>query len=317
MITGWSASDRGRHRRRRRSAGCCLLTFSQSDANDAAGAATIAQGGVAVEDKWLPWVLIAQRSQLSRLHRGIETVASNRPTDIVSVGPSWSEPPRDGSTIAPQAAGLKSRQARCGSTIHSPSRMIRSTKNLSIGSPDTGHSHDRIPENDNAGWHIVPVAIGHCADDPGLRLGTGFEGGAADFREAPIGRLGDVAGVGVVTVLSALVLVLLAFGAGLVARTYSGERLTRWFEGSLLGRLPQYQMVKNMTEGLARLESASGIKPALISIEGGWQMGYLLEPLENGWLSVSRRRRRRRCRAMSCICLPNASGRSTSRWSTP
>jgi len=83
-------------------------------------------------------------------------------------------------------------------------------------------------------------------------------------------------------VLSALVLVLLAFAAGL----YSGERLTRWFEGSLLGRLPQYQMVKSMAEGLAQFQSASGIRPALISIEGGWQIGYLLEPLENGWVSV-------------------------------
>ena len=45
-------------------------------------------------------------------------------------------------------------------------------------------------------------------------------------------------------------------------------------------------MMKSMAEGLAQFENASGIKPALISIEGGWQMGYLLEPLENGWLSV-------------------------------
>jgi uncharacterized membrane protein len=97
---------------------------------------------------------------------------------------------------------------------------------------------------------------------------------------------GDLAGVGVVTMLSALLLVLVSFAAGLAARTYMGERITRWFEGSLLGRLPQYQMIKSMTEGLAQLESDSGIKPALISLEGGWQIGYLLEPLENGWLSV-------------------------------
>jgi uncharacterized membrane protein len=92
--------------------------------------------------------------------------------------------------------------------------------------------------------------------------------------------------VGAVTVLSALVLVIVSFGAGITARTYSGKYLTRWFENSLLGRLPQYQMLKSMAEGLTQLENASGIKPALISIEGGWQMGYLLEPLENGWLSV-------------------------------
>jgi len=97
----------------------------------------------------------------------------------------------------------------------------------------------------------------------------------------------DVAGgVGIVTALSALVLILLSFAAGLAARTYSGERLTRWFEGSMLGRLPQYQVLKSMAEGITRLETATGIKPALISIEGGWQLGYLLEPLENGWLSV-------------------------------
>ena len=97
---------------------------------------------------------------------------------------------------------------------------------------------------------------------------------------------GDFAGIGVVTILSALLLVLVAFAAGVAARTYLGGRITRWFESSLLGRLPQYQMVKSMAEGLAQLENASGIKPALISIEGGWQIGYLIEPLENGWIGV-------------------------------
>ena len=97
---------------------------------------------------------------------------------------------------------------------------------------------------------------------------------------------GDVAGVGLVSVLAALVLVLVSFGAGMVARTYFGARMTRWFENSLLGRLPQYQVLKSMAEGLVQLEAASGIKPALINIEDAWQMGYLLEPLENGWSSV-------------------------------
>ena len=99
-------------------------------------------------------------------------------------------------------------------------------------------------------------------------------------------QLGDLAGIGIVTILSALLLVLVAFAAGMAARTYLGGRITRWFEGSLLGRLPQYQMVKSMAEGLAQLEKTTGIRPALISIEGGWQIGYLLEPLENDWLSV-------------------------------
>ena len=97
--------------------------------------------------------------------------------------------------------------------------------------------------------------------------------------EAVIGVWGE-------TVLAAVVLILVSLVAGLVARTNVGRRITRWFEDSLLGGLPQYQMVKSMAEGLAHVESAEGVDPALVSMEGGWQIGYLLEPLENGWVTV-------------------------------
>ena len=97
--------------------------------------------------------------------------------------------------------------------------------------------------------------------------------------EAVIGVWGE-------TVLAAVVLILVSLVAGLVARTNAGRRITRWFEDSLLGGLPQYQMVKSMAEGLAHVESAEGVDPALVSMEGGWQIGYLLEPLENGWVTV-------------------------------
>jgi uncharacterized membrane protein len=87
-------------------------------------------------------------------------------------------------------------------------------------------------------------------------------------------------------VLAVVVLILLSLVAGLVARTNAGRRVMRWSEDSLLGGLPQYQVVKSMTEGLAQVESAESVQPALVSIEGGWQIGYLLEPLEKGWITV-------------------------------
>jgi Uncharacterized conserved protein len=99
-------------------------------------------------------------------------------------------------------------------------------------------------------------------------------------------QLGDLAGIGAATVFSILVLVLISFVAGIVARTAIGGRLTRWSETSLLGRLPHYQLIKSMAEGLAHIESASSLKPALVSIEDGWQIGYLLEQLENDWVAV-------------------------------
>jgi len=93
-------------------------------------------------------------------------------------------------------------------------------------------------------------------------------------------------GAVVATGLAVLLLVLVSFLAGLVARTNAGRRTMRLFENSLLGGIPQYQLVKGMAEGLAQVENAEGVKPALVSIEGGWQVGYLLEPLENGWVTV-------------------------------
>jgi uncharacterized membrane protein len=95
-----------------------------------------------------------------------------------------------------------------------------------------------------------------------------------------------VVGVGGVTILAVLVLVVVSLVAGLFARTIAGKRIMRWSENSLLGGLPQYRLVKSMAEGLAQVESTEGVNPALVSIEGGWQIGYLLEPLENGWVTV-------------------------------
>ncbi len=99
-------------------------------------------------------------------------------------------------------------------------------------------------------------------------------------------RLGGAAGVGAATVLSVVVLVLISFAAGIVARTAVGRRISRWSESSFLGRPPHYQVIKSMAEGVAHIESASGLKPALVSTEDGWQIGYLLEKLENEWVVV-------------------------------
>jgi uncharacterized membrane protein len=97
--------------------------------------------------------------------------------------------------------------------------------------------------------------------------------------EAVIGVRGE-------TCLAVLLLILLSLGAGLVAQTKAGKRIMSWSENSFLGGLPQYQVMKSMAEGLAHVESAESVHPALVSIEDGWQMGYLLEPLEKGWVAV-------------------------------
>jgi uncharacterized membrane protein len=96
----------------------------------------------------------------------------------------------------------------------------------------------------------------------------------------------EIAGVSIGTIVAALLLLLLAFLAGLAARTRVGKRVKVWFEDSLLGSLPQYRMVKTMAEGLAQVERSTAIQPALINLEGGWQLGYVLEEVRTGWVAV-------------------------------
>jgi len=127
---------------------------------------------------------------------------------------------------------------------------------------------------------LLPVALVLIVLGQALRV-------AGKVAQPIAGVLPDaMVGVGVVTVIAVLVLVFVAFLAGLVARTNAGKRLMLWVESSVFCAIPQYQLVKSMAEGLAQVENAEGVKPALISIEGGWQIGYLLEPLETGWVTV-------------------------------
>lgn len=91
----------------------------------------------------------------------------------------------------------------------------------------------------------------------------------------------------VVTLLAVGLLILVSFVAGIVARTGLGSRISGWFANSFLGNLPQYQVVRSMAEGLSEVSGKnSNLKPVLVSIADGWQIGYLLEPLENGWLAI-------------------------------
>ena len=103
---------------------------------------------------------------------------------------------------------------------------------------------------------------------------------AANFPQAEIG------GIAVVSLVAALILLLIAFGAGLLARTPSGKRITRWFEESILGGMPQYRMVKSMAEGLTQVETGTGMQPVIVRTDDGWQLAYRLEELSDGWTAL-------------------------------
>ena len=98
--------------------------------------------------------------------------------------------------------------------------------------------------------------------------------------------LDSVIGAAGEDVFAGFMLVVIAIIAGIIAGTALGKRLMRWTENSFLGGLPQYRLMKSVGEGLVQIESSDNLKPALINIEDGWQIGYWIEQLQNGWVAV-------------------------------
>ncbi len=95
-----------------------------------------------------------------------------------------------------------------------------------------------------------------------------------------------VGGIGVATLIAIAILFVIAFLAGLLSRTGPGQRVTTWFEESILGGLPQYRMVKSLADGLTQLENSTGLQPVLMRGDEGWMLGYQMEELPDGWRVV-------------------------------
>ena len=81
-----------------------------------------------------------------------------------------------------------------------------------------------------------------------------------------------IIGVTTTSILAVAALVLACLLAGLFARTSIGTRLTNWFEESIFGGIPRYRVLKSVT--------------VLVRADTGWQIGYVFDRLDGGWLSV-------------------------------
>ena len=90
------------------------------------------------------------------------------------------------------------------------------------------------------------------------------------------------------TLLAVLALLLVAFIAGLLARTAPGQRLIRWIEESSVGSLPQNRMAKSVLEGRGGGDGdgVPDVQPVLVPAGEGWRIGMKFDSIEGGWASV-------------------------------
>lgn len=83
---------------------------------------------------------------------------------------------------------------------------------------------------------------------------------------------------------AALGLLLLAFLAGVFARTRPGQSLVGWVESSVLGALPQFSFARGVAESLEAGEEKGRV--VLVPLDAGQALGFLFEDPVDGLYPV-------------------------------
>jgi len=93
---------------------------------------------------------------------------------------------------------------------------------------------------------------------------------------------GDVA----IRILAILLILLVCFLAGVIARTHRARSASNWLEDNVLIYVPGYSLIKSMTSSIGGMQNEKQLKPVLARIENAWQLGFVVEELEAGHLAV-------------------------------
>src|SRR5271157_4484599 len=91
---------------------------------------------------------------------------------------------------------------------------------------------------------------------------------------------------GAATVLSVLVVALVCFLAGLVARSVTAQRVVNALESSVLSKIPAYEYLKQESASALGVAEIGELPVVFVPMEGGWQLGVQTEALSNDLISV-------------------------------
>jgi len=75
--------------------------------------------------------------------------------------------------------------------------------------------------------------------------------------------------------------ILLIFGcflAGLFAQSGRAGKISQWLEYKVLSRIPLYAVAQNVSQSIAGVEADETLRPVLVQIDEGWQIGFEIEP---------------------------------------
>jgi uncharacterized membrane protein len=97
---------------------------------------------------------------------------------------------------------------------------------------------------------------------------------------------GQAIALTVVYLAGTILIALSCFLAGLLAQSHRAGKISQWLENKLLSRIPLYAVAQNASQSIAGIEADDTIRPVLVQIDEGWQIGFEIEPAGPGLVAV-------------------------------
>lgn len=95
-----------------------------------------------------------------------------------------------------------------------------------------------------------------------------------------------VLGIALQELVGILIIIVICFVAGLLARTAKAKELIQKLEDGILSFVPGYSFMKSMNENIIGIESKEDLKVILVPTDAGLQFAFLIESIDENNFAV-------------------------------
>ncbi|HEY1195458.1 DUF502 domain-containing protein [Flavobacterium sp.] len=95
-----------------------------------------------------------------------------------------------------------------------------------------------------------------------------------------------VLGIALQELVGIIIIILICFLAGLLAKTSKAKKLIQKLEDGILSFVPGYSFMKSMNENIMGIESKENLKVILVPTDAGWQFAFLIEQIDENNFTV-------------------------------
>ena len=96
----------------------------------------------------------------------------------------------------------------------------------------------------------------------------------------------NVLGIAIQELIGILIIILICFVAGVLAKTANAKKLVQKLEDGILSFVPGYSFMKSMNENILGFESNEDLKVILVPTDAGLQFAFLIEQVNENQFTV-------------------------------